>query len=65
VFKSGFIILRVYDILGKEVSILVNEIQTAGEKTVFFNAGNLAGGIYFYELSIDGNSEFRKMIFLK
>jgi arabinan endo-1,5-alpha-L-arabinosidase len=50
--KSGFVTLKVYDVLGREVSILVEEYKSAGEYKIEFNASSLPSGIYFYRLSI-------------
>jgi photosystem II stability/assembly factor-like uncharacterized protein len=57
--------LKVYDILGREVSILVNEEKPAGEYEVDFNAANLPSGIYFYQINAGGYSETKKMVLLK
>ncbi|MEJ2613913.1 MAG: T9SS type A sorting domain-containing protein, partial [Ignavibacteriaceae bacterium] len=40
--------LKVYDILGREVADLVNDVKTPGNYKVNFNASNLASGVYFY-----------------
>src|SRR5690606_5091234 len=45
-----FVTLKVYDVLGNEVSTLVNEEKPAGSYDVEFNASNLASGIYYYQL---------------
>ncbi len=52
--KFGFVSLKVYDVLGNEVSILVNENKPAGSYEVEFDGSDLASGIYFYSLSVDG-----------
>jgi hypothetical protein len=57
--------LTVYDIMGKEIAILVNQNQNRGSYKVDFKAGDLSSGIYFYKLETDGQSEIRKMILLK
>ena len=57
--------LKVYNILGMEVSTLVNEVQTAGKYSIRFDARNLPSGIYFYELKTSNFREVKKMIFLK
>ena len=50
----NFVMLKVYDIAGREVATLVNEIMPAGKHAVEFNAGNLPSGVYFYSLYVDG-----------
>ena len=52
---TGYIVIRVFDALGKEVATLVNDMKNAGRHEVEFNAGNLPSGVYFYSLNIDGN----------
>lgn len=63
--KTGLVSLKVFDILGKEVSSLVNEVKSAGYYTIDFNASNLTSGVYFYKLESDGLSEIRKMMLIK
>ena len=62
---SNFVVLKVYDALGKEASTLVNEKQNAGLHSVEFNGNNLPGGIYFYTLKASGNIETRKLMLIK
>ncbi|MBL0106918.1 MAG: VCBS repeat-containing protein [Ignavibacteria bacterium] len=62
---SNFVVLKVYDALGKEASTLVNEKQSAGLHSVEFNGNNLPGGIYFYTLKTSGNIETRKLMLIK
>ncbi len=57
--------LRIYDILGKEVAVLVNQRQRAGNHSVKFNAAGLPGGVYFYELKSGGNKIVKKLTLLK
>ncbi len=57
--------LKVYDILGNEVSTLVNEQKSAGNYEVKFNAVNLASGIYFYKIQAGSFNKVRKMMLLK
>ena len=61
----GFVSLKVYDALGKEVKTLVNENMNPGRYKVDFNGSGLASGIYFYKLSIGGFSQTKSMILLK
>ncbi|CAF3692760.1 unnamed protein product [Rotaria sp. Silwood1] len=63
--SSGFVRLKVYNSLGKEVESLVNENLSAGSYSVNFNASNLAGGVYFYKLETDKYTETKKMILIK
>jgi photosystem II stability/assembly factor-like uncharacterized protein len=65
-------ILKIYDVLGNEVSTLVNEVKPAGEYEVEFDGRGLVSGIYFYKLQTQnifgaktGYSSVRKMILLK
>ncbi len=63
--------LKVYDVLGREVAVLVNEHQKPGTYRVEFsargggNAGNIASGIYFYSLSAGSFNSTKKMILLR
>ena len=59
------VMLKVFDVLGREVEILVNQIQKPGRYNVSFNAKNYASGMYFYRLEIGDNIAVRKMILLK
>jgi hypothetical protein len=63
--EDDFITLKIYDILGKEVSVLVNEYQSAGEYSFNFNAAGLPGGVYIYKLSGSSFSSSGKMTLLK
>lgn len=66
VARRGMVVLKVFDVLGKEVCTLVNEQKAPGIYEVNFDASNLSSGIYFYKISI-GN-EFistKKMLVLK
>ena len=57
--------LKVYDILGNEVALLVDEQRDAGYYELNFNASKLASGIYFYELKSENFIETKKMILMK
>ena len=62
---KSHVLLKVYNVLGKEVSTLVNEVKPVGKYKVIFNAGNLASGVYFYRLITDSFSKTKKMILLR
>jgi DUF2075 family protein len=63
--ESADVSLKVYDLLGKEVAELVNGKKSAGEHSVKFNSCNLPSGIYFYVLTINGQSLTKKMMLLR
>ena len=63
--QNGFVTLRVFDALGREVRQLVNEDQTAGEHTVRFDGKDLSSGIYFYLLRSGDFISTKKMILVK
>jgi subtilisin-like proprotein convertase family protein len=57
--------LNVYDITGKLVSTLVNNIQQAGRHAVTFNASHLSSGVYFYKLETEGFTDTKRMLLVK
>jgi hypothetical protein len=63
--KNGIVKLVVFDELGREIKILVNENQTAGTYEATFNASQYPSGVYFYKLITDGFSETKKMLMIK
>jgi hypothetical protein len=63
--KSSFAKLIVYDITGKEVSVLVSEQLNAGSYNVNWSGINLPSGVYFYQLKTDEFIETKKMILIK
>jgi len=62
---SSFVTLKVYDILGKEITTLVNETLLEGEYEVEFDGSKLTSGIYFYKLQSDDYVETKKMVLMK
>lgn len=62
---SAFVELKVFDITGKEVAVLVNEEKPSGKYSVIFDAGQLSAGVYFYRLKTNGFSDTKKLILLK
>jgi hypothetical protein len=62
---SSWVKLAVYDLLGREVAVLVNENQQAGRYTVRFSADKLSSGMYFYTLSAGSFFETKRMMVLK
>jgi hypothetical protein len=59
------VVLKVYDVLGREAATLVNENLKAGEYSVNFNALNLTSGIYFYKITTGNFSDTKKMLIIK
>jgi photosystem II stability/assembly factor-like uncharacterized protein len=63
--KSGFVALKVYDLLGKEVETLVSETMIAGNHEIFFDASKLNSGVYFYKLFANSFADTKKMMLVK
>jgi photosystem II stability/assembly factor-like uncharacterized protein len=57
--------LKIYDVLGNEVTTLVNENKPAGSYEVEWNASNLPSGVYIYQLVAGTNTQMKKMLLLK
>ena len=63
--EDGIVTIKLFDILGNEVSTFVNEPKSKGIHFVDFNAGNLTSGVYIYRMSIKGFVKTMKLIVLK
>jgi hypothetical protein len=63
--RDGLVTLKIFDVLGKEVATLVNEVKSAGNYSVKFDASNLSSGIYFYQLKTKDFVGTKKMILLR
>ncbi|MBS1515644.1 MAG: T9SS type A sorting domain-containing protein [Bacteroidetes bacterium] len=63
--KAGFVSLKVYDILGNEVSSIVNEQLSQGAYSVDFNGSALSSGVYFYRIRTSDFSEVKRMYLVK
>jgi exonuclease III len=63
--ENSYATLKIYDVLGNEIAKLVNEHLPAGEYDVDFNATELPGGVYFYQLKTDNFIQTKKMALLK
>ncbi|HCY76843.1 MAG TPA: hypothetical protein DHV28_13055 [Ignavibacteriales bacterium] len=63
--EQSQVTLKVYNILGKEIATLVNDVQSSGVHEVSFNGSGLASGVYFYTLQAGKFTETRKMILVK
>jgi hypothetical protein len=62
---AGYVSLVVFDVLGRHVATLFDGQQDAGRYPVSFNASDLASGIYFYRLQVNGFSDMKKMVVIK
>ncbi|NOS85278.1 MAG: T9SS type A sorting domain-containing protein [Ignavibacteria bacterium] len=63
--KSSFVTIKVYDVLGKEITTVANENLTAGIYSVIWDAYNFPSGIYFYKIIASEFTESKKMILIK
>jgi hypothetical protein len=63
--EDGFVTLRIYDVLGREVKLLVSEQKTKGEYSINFDASALVSGMYFYQLKVNNIISTKKMMLLK
>jgi pectate lyase len=61
----GHTSLRVYDLLGREMATLVNEVKSPGSYTLEWNAVNMPSGVYFYRIDAGGFTQVKKMILIK
>jgi len=62
---AGHATLKVYDVLGREVAVLVNGTLSAGSHSVNFDASNLTSGVYMYKLEAGGMSQTKRMTLVK
>jgi len=62
---SSFVTLKIYDVLGNEITSLLSEKKTAGSHSIGFEAGDLPSGIYLYQIVAGNFIQVRKMILLK
>lgn len=63
--KDEFVKIKVYDILGKEVAVLVNKNQKAGKYSVDFDAASLSSGLYLYKIEAGDFTDVKKMTLVK
>ncbi|MFA6979754.1 MAG: T9SS type A sorting domain-containing protein [Ignavibacteriaceae bacterium] len=63
--KSGFVTIKIYNILGQEVRVLANRMMNPGTYNVSFDASSLNSGVYFYSLTVDNFTQVKKMMLLK
>jgi photosystem II stability/assembly factor-like uncharacterized protein len=63
--KGGFVTLKIYDLLGREIITLVNEQLQPGSYEVQWSASNIPSGVYFYRLTTDNFTDTKKMVLIK
>ena len=63
--EDGMVILKIYDILGKEIKTLVSEQKPMGRYEIKFDASNLSSGVYIYQLKVNDFVTSKKLILLK
>jgi hypothetical protein len=63
--ETGYVKLAVYDLLGNEISLIVNEEKAAGIHEAVFDGSSLASGTYIYRITAGNNSASRKLILMK
>jgi PKD repeat protein len=63
--KQGLVTLKIYDITGREVATLINEIRNAGFYSADFNGENFASGVYFYKLKVNEFTDVKRMVLVK
>ena len=65
IIEGGFVSIKVYDNLGREVAVLVNKEQPSGRYSVTFDASKLSSGVYFYTINAKDFNKVKKMILLR
>ncbi|MFZ1081087.1 MAG: PQQ-dependent sugar dehydrogenase [Candidatus Kryptoniota bacterium] len=63
--SNGFITLKVYDLLGREVETLVSKYEYAGQHVVSLDGSHLATGVYFYQLKSEAHVSTKKLLLVK
>jgi len=64
-YKNNFVSLKIFDINGREIGELFNQIFSAGTYEYYFSSGNLSSGIYFYQLKINSSIQTRRMVLIR
>lgn len=63
--QSGHVTVDIYDMLGQRISSLADGVQSAGAHEYTWNAPNQASGVFFYRVSVDGQTKTGRMVLLK
>lgn len=63
--EDGKVVVKVFDVLGRELATLVNGVTTAGKHSVLWDGNNFASGIYFYSVTFKNQTLYKKMLLVK
>ena len=63
--RQSIVTIKLYDLLGREIKTLVNEVKTAGSYSYIFDGSKLSSGIYFYRITAGKFAQTKKMILMK
>jgi len=63
--ETGLVTLKVFDITGRNVETLLNEVKNPGFYSITFNASSLASGVYFYQIETASFVNTKRMVLLK
>ncbi len=63
--EAGNVQIKIYDVLGRELAKLVDEIKSAGKHTAAWNGSDNASGIYFYTITFNNQTLYKKMLMIK
>ncbi len=63
--QTGYVSLKIYNMLGQEVMTLIDGVETAGSHTTTFNATNLPSGTYFYTMKSGDNTATKSLVLVK
>ncbi|MEO7356168.1 MAG: T9SS type A sorting domain-containing protein [Ignavibacteria bacterium] len=62
--NSGLVTIKVYNLLGQEITTLVNEFKNSGQHITLFNGSNSSSGIYYYTIYLNGVAKLTKRMLL-
>jgi hypothetical protein len=62
---SSHVLIKVFDVLGREVKIILNEVKEAGSHSISFDASALSSGVYFYKMSTSTFVQSRQMVLMR
>jgi tetratricopeptide (TPR) repeat protein len=63
--EVGKVVVKIFDVLGRELATLVNDVISAGAHSVLWNGNNFASGIYFYNVTYKNQTLYKKMLLIK